>query len=131
MRHLAAFLLSASVTLSVAAHPPEIPAHITALREQIVLDTANLRSVARQIKDTQNASSEQLYVTARLKLDQDVIQLRAPLLEPIQTQLRQTWAQAEATALAGDYAQAAMLRAEYRRQKSIFRAYKSSLVSDF
>ncbi|ASD80007.1 hypothetical protein CRM94_25055 [Burkholderia gladioli] len=111
-----------------------MPANIAALRAQVVQDTANLRTVARQITDTQNASSEQQYVTARLKLDQDIIQLKTaaqPILEPKQSELRQTWAQAEAAALAGDAAQAASLRAQYRQQKSNFQAYKASLVGNF
>lgn len=134
MRYPKACLLSLIVVLPAVSLAQQVPANIAALRAQVVQDTTNLRTVARQIADTQNASSEQLYVAAKLKLDQDVIQLRSaaqPMLEPKQSELRQTWAQAEAAALAGDVAQAASLRAQYRQQKSNLQAYKSSLIGNF
>jgi len=134
MRYTTACVLSLLAALPAVSLAQQVPANIAALRAQVVQDTANLRTVARQITDTQNASSEQQYVTARLKLDQDIIQLKTaaqPILEPKQSELRQTWAQAEAAALAGDAAQAASLRAQYRQQKSNFQAYKASLIGNF
>lgn len=120
--------------LAATAQSQAVPANIATLRAQIVTDTANLRSIAKQITDTQNVSSEKLYVDARLKYDADMKQLQEaaqPLLAAREANLRLLLAQAEAAAIAGDTAQATTFKTQYRQQKSNYSSYRQSLVGNF
>jgi len=120
--------------LTATAQDQTLPANIVTLRAQIAADAANLRTVAKQITDTQNASSEKTYVDARLKYDADLNQLHAaaqPLLAAREANLRLLLAQTEAATIAGDTQQAASFKTQYRQQKSSYKSYRQSLVGNF
>jgi hypothetical protein len=135
MRNIAivsTFLLLAP--LAATAQSQAVPPNIAALRAQIVTDAANLRSIARQITDTQNGSSEKVYVDARLKYDADMKRLQdaaQPLLVGREANLRLLLAQAEAATIAGDTAQATSLKTQYRQQKLNYSSYRQSLIGNF